>query len=414
MSGTGFEGEFALERTGERLDAYLNAVFAASDVTVDSDESDWIVVGESDEPTGVDPLDAALAKAEDGTIRLVGRSGVRADDAGEGGELGPDEYERTPDGSLVKALLEADAESAPVGRWRVEDGISDVPDPEWLAESPVEVVERSFQPYYDRTAVCIVIEASVETVSEFERTITLPIAVDAEAGETLPRLADWFDAATDRPDGERVEVLDGEGVSPEEIEDALSVARSEAESAISPTVESIRERSTRAANVEFEEYVELQEEKIETLRDERERLSEQLEATAEELAAADDRTTRLEAVDRRSDLRSERERVESELEALESRRNAGFSEKRREIQDRHSIEVSLAAVSVTLVEYEKGDVTLELRDDDRTRRLTVPYGRGVGITEDVTCARCAASLDSTSRVRAGGDGVVCDSCWDAL
>lgn len=422
MSTADSEREFALERTVERVDAYLTAVLAAADVEVERDGSDWLVTWGTGKSTGIEPLDETLRDAAENTIRLVGRSEIRADDgdvdaglddAEEAAvELGADEYERTPGGRLVEAILDADAGAAPVGHWRVADGVSDVPAPDWLAGSPVEVTERSFQPYYDRTAVCVGFRASIETVDEFERNVAVPVAVDLESGEPHPQLADWFESITDRPQvaEDRIDVLDGESAPFDRLDGVPSAARTHAESAIAPTVESVRERSTRAANVEFEEYVELQAEKIESLRDERERLSAKLETIAERLEDADTRSERLDVVSDRSELREERDEVVSELERLESKRNEGFPEKRREIQDRHSVQVELTATTVTVVEYEKGDLTLELAEEGRTCSLTVPYGRGVGITGDVTCERCDYTVASADSVHVGDGGVVCESC----
>ncbi|WP_135823670.1 hypothetical protein [Halorussus ruber] len=402
--------DFALDRTQERLEEYLTTVFAASEVTVDQQEGAWRITSQSDTPTGIGPLDSALARADDGRIRLVPAAEI-AESGETDVELGPDEYVRAPDGELVEAILEEDADSSPVGRWRVGDGISDIPDPDWLAESPIEVTNRSFRPYYDRTAVCIVFEASVETVSEFEQTIVVPIAVDAETGERLPKLAAWFDSVTAEPqpgDG-RVEVVE-ESVSADALDGVRSAAQSHAESVLSPKLESIRDRSLRAANVELEEYAGLQDDRIEELRAERERVAEKLEAVGRELEDAADRAERLAAMEERSELREEREEIESELEALESKRERDYPEKRREVRERHAVEVALEAVTVTVVEYEKGDLVVGLAEGGRSRSVTLPYGRGVGVTDAVTCNRCGCSLDAQTSARIGEAGVVCRSC----
>lgn len=406
------ENAFALDRTQERLEDYLTTVFAGSEVTVDRHEDAWIVTGHSDNPTGIDSLDDALASADDGRIRLLPQAEIE-DSSETELALGPDEYVRAPDGDLMEVILEEDAHSSPAGHWRVVDGVTDVPDPGWLTGSPIEVTDRAFQPYYDRTAVCIVFEASVETVSEFEQTITVPIAVDSETGERLPQLTAWFDSITaePQPDNGRVEVLE-EPVSSDAFDSVLSSAQSHAESILSPKLESIRERSLRAANVELEEYAQLQDEKIEELREERERITEKLEEIGRELEEAVDRSERLEAMEGRSELREERDEIESELETLESRRKRGYPEKRREVQERHRVEVDLEAVTVTVVEYEKGDIVLDLVEDGRSCSITVPYGRGVGITEEVTCNRCSRGLDSETSARIGDEGVVCSSCRD--
>lgn len=406
------ENVFALDRTQERLEDYLTAVFSTSEVTVDQQGDAWSITRQSDNPTGIDPLDNALTSAGDGKIRLLPETEI--EDSGETDiELGPDEYVRAPDGDLVEAILEADAQSSPVGHWRVVDGITDIPDPGWLAGSPIQVTDRSFQPYYDRTAVCIGFEASIETVSEFEQTITIPIAVDLETGERLPQLAAWFNSITaePQPDDDRVEAVE-KSLSSDALDSVLSSAQSHAESILSPKLESIRERSLRAVNVELEEYADLQDEKIEELREERERISEKLDAVGRELEEATNRSERLAAMEDRSELREEREEVESELEVLESQRKQDYPEKRREVRERHAVEVALEAVTVTVIEYEKGDIVLDLTEEDRSCSITVPYGRGVGITEEVVCERCSRSLDAQVAGQIGNEGVVCSSCRD--
>lgn len=413
---TELDREFALDRTQDRLDAYLTALFSAVGVTVERDHRRWSVSARGDPQTGIDPLDEGLASADDGTIRLVTRDELEGD--GEGDEsdaLGPDEYVRAPDGDLMAAILAADVESTPVGHWRVADDVSNLPDPDWLANSPARATDRTFRPYYDRTAVCVGFRASIESVSEFERTVALPVAVDSETGEELPRLAEWFASVTETPrrDGERVEAVEESDLSADRLDGAVSDARRHAESLLSPAVESVRNRSVRAANVELEEYADLQAERIEELREERDRLSERLADVGERLESADGRAERLDALDERSDLREQREAVVSELDALESARQADFPEKRREVRERHSVAVEITATTATAVEYEKGDLALALEEGGRTCRLTLPYGRGVGATEAVECEQCSRALDGTHPARVGRDGVVCDSCRES-
>ncbi|WP_135853934.1 cell division protein ZapB [Halorussus salinus] len=444
--------DFALDRTDERVDAYLGALLGDSDVAVERRDDEWEVTAESADPTGIGPLDEALAAAPEGTIRLVDRDEGRVGRGAAGGDredrdpdrddLGPGEYERTGDGALVTAILDADAASAPVGHWRVADGVSDVPDPDWLAESPASVVDRSFRSYYTRRAVCLCFEASIETVSEFERDLLVPVAMDAETEARLPGLEAWFESVTAGPalDPERVVVgggtasdesagdgtasdesvgggAAGGGVADddrwpdaEEVADLLSAGREYAEEAVSSAVESVRRRATRAANVEFEEYADLKGERIEQLRDERQQLSERLDAIATELDEAADRSERLAALDERSAVRDEREAVAAELDALETARAEGFPVRRREIRARHSVAVELTATAATAVAYEKGDLVVSVRDEGRAGSYTVPYGRGVGVDGDAACDQCGSLLGAENPIRVTDAGPACRSC----
>jgi hypothetical protein len=75
--------------------------------------------------------------------------------------------------------------------------------PRWLTDSPLDIVDASFSPYYDRTAVCLFVEVGIETVSTYRTEFLEAVSVDTSSKQPLPNLAEtvmdsYFDPAERR------------------------------------------------------------------------------------------------------------------------------------------------------------------------------------------------------------------------
>jgi hypothetical protein len=102
--------------------------------------------------------------------------------------------------------------------------------------------------------------------------------------------------------------------------------------------------------------------------------------------------------------------METELEELRHRREQGFPEKQREIRERHALEVVVTPLTMTQVEYERGELEVELEKQGVSQSLTIGYGCGVGVTEEVCCDSCNQPLTEENPVREIRKSIRCSEC----
>jgi hypothetical protein len=102
--------------------------------------------------------------------------------------------------------------------------------------------------------------------------------------------------------------------------------------------------------------------------------------------------------------------METELEELRHRREQGFPEKQREIRERHALEVVVSPLTVTQIEYERGEIEIELEEGTVTHSLTLGYGDGVGITEELECDFCTQLLGEHNPLQSITEGLECSHC----
>jgi len=99
-----------------------------------------------------------------------------------------------------------------------------------------------------------------------------------------------------------------------------------------------------------------------------------------------DEDSRVEALRERKELKSEYEELDETLNELRERRDSGFPDRQREIRERHSLDVQVTPVTLTEVEYERGEIDFKLIDGSRHQTVTLGYGSGIGVADTVRCS----------------------------
>lgn len=314
-----------------------------------------------------------------------------------------------PESPFVERLLDEAADHTPVGSLSLTDDQMEIMLPEWLTDSLVEVVEQTFTPYYDRRAVCALFHVGIETVSEYQREELHAVAIDLNDQEERPQLAETYLKLVDDEQRE----LDRERtIDKHTLTDALDAAHSALESELTSTVRETRERATRAAEVELDEYRRYVGQRQDELTNEIDSLTTRIEDVTETIDTASEQGERVEALRKRKELNAELDTLRSELDDLTTRIEAGFPEKRQEIRERHALTVRLRPVAATAVSYERGDLDLILRANETTVSRTYSYAVGAGVTEEATCDRCGQQLTAENPLRLDGRRTVGASCCD--
>lgn len=189
-----------------------------------------------------------------------------------------------PESPFVERVLDEAADRTPIGSLSLTGDQVDIELPPWLAESSVEISERTFTPYYDRRALCVLFHVGVETVSEYQREQLYCIALDLNDDTERPQLAETYLGLT-----EEYDAFTGEEVSEQEVPtDTLDTARSVLEEKISPMVREIRERATRSAEVELDEYRQYVRQRRDELAEKTNRLTARIQEVTETIESASD------------------------------------------------------------------------------------------------------------------------------
>jgi hypothetical protein len=382
----------ALAMTESTVEGFVESYLTALGADIRKDGRQWRVT---------------LPEDADTDLELDGATLVVTNDPD---EVGGDEIAVAPESAFVERLLDEAAERNPVGSLELTGETVDVRLPPWLDESDVEVLDHSFTPYYDRKALCVLFHVGIETVSEYQSEELRAVALDLGGGDRLPALAETYLKLAEEG-GERIE--SGTGLDEGDhgrVEDTLTEAREAVEHDVEPLVEDVRERATRAATVELEEYREYARERLGELDDELDRLSERIEETTETVEATSEQGERVEALRERKELRRERDDLREEREELRAEMEADFPERRRQVRDRHSLTVRIRPVALAGVTYERGDLSVSVRDGDATVELSFAYGVGVGVTDEAQCGNCGTRLGGSNPLALDGESVAGANC----
>ena len=294
-----------------------------------------------------------------------------------------------PESPFVERMLEEAADQTPVGSLSLTDDDVKIRLPPWLTDGPVDVVDRTFTPYYDRRAVCALFHVGIETVSEYQREELHAVAIDLNDHAERPRLAEtYLELAND----EQRELDGGRGIDERALADSLDVAQTALKDELASTVQEMRERATRAAEVELDEYRQYVRQRRDELSDEIDSLSTRIEEVTETIDTASQQEERVEALRKRKELQAELDDLRAELDDLTTQIEAGFPKKGQEIRERHALTVRLRPVTATAVSYERGDLDLTLRAGETTVSRTYGYAVGAGVMEEATCERCGRTL----------------------
>ncbi|QSG16349.1 hypothetical protein [Halapricum desulfuricans] len=314
-----------------------------------------------------------------------------------------------PESSFFQELLTEASERSPVGKVSVDTSRTSVEPPSWIENDTVEVTETNFTPFYDRTAVVILFQVSIETVSEYQTELLRAAAIDLRSEEPLAKLEETFleqtslekdSIKTGRTDIERCDV-----------EPLVRDAGEILVDRIQPRIDEIHQEASRAADSEVEEYRQMQEQRMEELEGKHTTLSskvDELNVAIEQSAQSE----RMELLKERKEVKSAYKDIEEELADLREARERGFPERQREIRSRHAIDVRVKPLTLTQVEYERGEVTFELTTGDESQSVTIGYGSGVGTTESIVCSNCGQNLCEENPISAIKCGVQCSHCGD--
>jgi hypothetical protein len=382
----------ALAMTESAVEGFVESYLTALGADIRKDGRQWTVT---------------LPEDADTDLELDGASLVVTNNPD---EVDGDEIAVAPESAFVERLLDEATERNPVGSLELTGETVDVRLPPWLDESDVEVLDHSFTPYYDRKALCVLFHIGIETVSEYQSEELRAVALDLGGGDRLPALAETYLQLAEEG-GERIESGTGLDAGDDgRVKDTLTEAREAVEHDVEPLVEDVRERATRAATVELEEYREYARQRLDELDDELDRLSERIEETTETVEATSEQGERVEALRERKELRRERDDLREEREELRAEMEADFPERRRKVRDRHSLTVRIRPVALAGVTFERGDLSLSVRDGDATAELSFAYGVGIGVTDAEHCGGCGARLDGSNPLALEGKSVVGANC----
>lgn len=358
--------------TEQAVKRFVETYLLSLDAEIHKDGQQWTV---SIPETAEDPLNIDGATLE-----------IASDQA----DVDADVLAVAPESEFVERLLAETATHAPLGSLALTGEQLDIHLPSWITAGPVEVVEQSFTPYYDRRAFCALFHIGIETVSEYQTEELRAIAIDLNDHEERPQLAETY---LEMMDADEVRQLSGGTPFDEQrLTDSLGAARERVESKIKDTVEDIQEQATRAAEAEFDDYQKFVRQRRDELEAEIEQLTTRIENVTERIDTASEQSDRVTALRNRKKLRADRDDLHEDLDALMTQIEAGFSEKQQEIRDRHALTVRIRPVVATSVSYERGDVELTLRTGGASATVSFAYAIGVGAMEKQTCEQCGQQL----------------------
>ncbi|WP_336022474.1 hypothetical protein [Halobellus salinisoli] len=322
-------------------------------------------------------------------------------------ELGENERQLHPDSSFFQEIVTEASTRQPTGKIILSSEDTQVEIPSWLQGDNINVNDATFTPYYDRSAIAILYRISVETVSEYQTQLLRTTAMDIRSMERLPKLEETFLDST-LPTESQIEssLVD---IEKSNLDESIARTREEIADRIQPKVDQIHQEASRAAEAEIEEYRQMQEQRIEELEERKVRLSNRVDDLSKSIQSSD-AEDRVEALQKRKELKLNYEDVDTELEELRHRRDQGYPEKQREIRERHALEVGITPLTITQIEYERGEIEFELEEGTVTRALTLGYGDGIGITEELDCDYCKQTLGESNPLRTIKEGLQCSRC----
>ncbi|WP_458210329.1 hypothetical protein [Haladaptatus sp. NG-SE-30] len=321
----------------------------------------------------------------------------------------------TPESEFTQKILEEAADMAMIGRVELTSDVvnGDYQHPAWIAESNAEVTDVKFNPYYDKVAICAFVRVGVETVSKFQTQFLEAVSVDLDSEEHLPKITDLLIGEYFRPKAAPPNEL-SEGseisVSAEKLAAVINVGQKLAVEEVQGDIDDLRQSASKSATSEFEEYQQLQEQRITELQSEITSISDRIQNVATDVEDAKSQHQRVEVLEKRRELKEAKSKAEEELTEILGEKERGYSQRKHEIYDRHAIEVKTTPVAITLVTYERGEIEYTVRESGKTTSVRAPYAIGVGVTDEVSCNTCHATLTETNPVSIVPDGVGCHSC----
>ncbi|WP_257298639.1 hypothetical protein [Haloarchaeobius sp. FL176] len=313
-----------------------------------------------------------------------------------------------PESEFFQRILREAAERRPTGKISIEAGRDDVVIPQWIKEGDVEVREIQFTPYYDRTAIVVLFEVSIETVSEYQQELLRAIAIDHRSEQRLPALEETFLQMTAIPTNGSPTTAKS-SLSESDARSHLSTAQDQLMRSIQNEIDEVHNEASRAADAEVEEYRQLQQQRIQELEEERSKLSSKIDELSETINGSD-QDDRVEALKKRKEAKAEYEEVDAELSALQEQRDQGFPQKQEEIRKRHALDIRVTPLTVTQIEYERGEIDVELTEQGVSQTMTLGYGSGIGTTDTARCSSCDSVLSGDNPLNTIKGSLRCRSC----
>ncbi|ELZ88483.1 hypothetical protein C453_01425 [Haloferax elongans ATCC BAA-1513] len=312
-----------------------------------------------------------------------------------------------PESRLLHELLDEAVRRTPAGRINLTSESTEIELPEWLRGGDVEVRNAEFAPYYDRSALVVLFRVSIETVSEYQREFLRVVALDARSGESLEGLERNFLRITsftdDSPSGGQP------SLGRENVRGLVDEGQRQVVDRVQDLIDEVHEEASRAADAEVEEFRQMQQQRIRELEERHESLSSKLDESRATIDASE-QVERVEALKQRKQIKGKLEELTTELSDLRRRRDQGFPERQKEIRQRHALDVKVSPLTATQVEYERGEVEIELAEEGVIQPLTVGYGIGVGVTDTVQCTVCGREITSQNPLVSIIGEVNCDEC----
>jgi hypothetical protein len=379
----------ALPVTQDAVEQFSERYLKTAGCEVNKNGNQWNVTVPEDAETGVTTDDLTLVCSTD------------PDDVGDTEPL-------NPESPFFLSLLDEAAKRWTTGRVDITAADVEITLPSWIVNSEASVESANFTPYYDRTALVVLFRVSIETVSDYQTEFLRTSAVDTHSENSITGLAETVLEYIE-PEQTAIDCTPAQ-VTPEDARQLLGSVRAEVVSDIEPMIDEIHEAASRSADAEIEEYRQLQQQRIEELEEKEGNLKRRINDISDAIEANDGQTNRTSALKKRRDFRSKLEEVETELDNLQKRRERGFPSKQHEIRDRHALEVVVEPVTLTEVVYERGEIDLTLTNQGYTYALTVGYGSGAGVTEDVECDKCGKRLSEENPLQLRDGRTCCAKC----
>lgn len=323
----------------------------------------------------------------------------------------------SPGSEFTQRMLDEAVSMSSISQVSVTEALTgdDYQYPDWITESDLHVSDASFNPYYDRAAIFLLARISVETVSEYETQYLEAVAIDVTSEEELSGLPEvllrsFYDPKT-QPETEGTDDFEATSeLDADTFASVISTGQRAALDNIREELEKVRETASRAADSEFKEYRQLQNQRLGDLRDELESVTDRLQRVSSDVDSADSHEERMSALQERKDLQTEKDELEEKRAELLQKKQREFEEKRDEIFVRHALDINTKPVASTVVSYERGEIELRLSDSHRTETMRAPYAAGVGCTDSIRCDQCQAELSGDNPLQMGATGLGCRSC----
>lgn len=323
-------------------------------------------------------------------------------------DLNENEETLNPESGFFKRILEEASERGRGGKIAIDADDADVMLPAWLENGPLDISEADFIPYYDRTAVVVLYEVSIETVSEFEQVVLKATAIDVRSKESLPNLAEYFLDFTDHNFGNQS--IDPIVLDDAKLNDLLKKGSQTVAESARWKIDEIHREASQAADQELEDYRRMQEQRIEELGDRHEHLGDRLDELNDHIDHQTENSNRIELLQERQEIRSEYQNTKEKLDQLHKERELGFPSKQREIRERHEVEVVVRPRTVTEISYDRGEIELQIETGSVTDHMRLGYGSGIGVTDSIQCDFCGKQLSEDRPLVSITGGIKCRRC----